>query len=46
MAEEPSDKSPNRIWALRAEFEEIRSLKQMVDDIRSLRRKLVTEKCD
>jgi len=45
-AEELNDKSRNKIWLLRAEFEEIRSLKQMAEGLRSLRKRLVTEKCD
>jgi len=36
----------NRIWLLRAEFEEIRTLKQMADELKSLRKKAVFGKCD
>jgi len=44
--EELNDEIRNRMWLLRAEFEEIRFLKQTVDELRSLRKKLVAEKCD
>jgi len=44
--DELNEKIRNKIWLLRAEFEEIRFLKQMVNELRSLRKRLVTEKCD
>lgn len=44
--DENSNDIRNRIWQLRIEFEEIRFLKRMADELRSLRKKLVTEKCD
>jgi len=45
-AKELENKIRNRVWLLRAEFEEIRCLRQTVDMLRSLRKRLVTEKCD
>jgi len=44
--EELNDKIRKKMWLLRAEFEEIRFLKQMIDELKSMRKKLVTEKCD